>query len=88
MTSQQQWPLQHGGYINTFLGDKLKVQEWEYYEKATSQREAKNLEARIQRLGVNLPINNLWPYKVTYKRKDREPRNLGCAMNIVLTGES
>ena len=70
------------------LGDKLQVQEWKYYQAATNQREKKNQEARIQRLGVNLPINNLWPYKVTYKRKDRELRKLGCAMEIVLTGKA
>lgn len=53
---QQQYPLDHGGYINTMLGDKLKVQEFEWLLKATSEREANNLKARIQRLGVNLPI--------------------------------
>lgn len=70
------------------LGDKLQVQEWKYYQAATNQREKKNQEARIQRLGVNLPINNLWPYMETYKRKDREPINIGCAKNIVLTGKA
>lgn len=49
------------------LGDKLQVQEWKYYQAATNQKEKKNQEARIQRLGVNLPINNLWPYRETYK---------------------
>lgn len=88
VASQQQYPLNNNGYINTMLGDKLQVQEWKYYQAATSQREKKNQEARIQRLGVNLPINNLWPYRVTYKRKDREPRKLGCAMEIVLTGKA
>jgi len=53
---QQQYPLQHDGCINTFFGDRLQVDEWKYYKKATTQREKKNLEARIQRLGVNLPI--------------------------------
>lgn len=53
---QQQFPLDHGGYINTMLGDRLKVQEYDYLLKATSQREKNNLIARIQRLGVNLPI--------------------------------
>lgn len=53
---QQQYPLQHFGYINTMLGDKLKVQEYEWLMKASSEREKKNLIARIQRLGVNLPI--------------------------------
>ena len=88
MASQQQYPLNNNGYINTMLGDKLQVQEWKYYQAATNQKEKKNQEARIQRLGVNLPINNLWPYRVTYKRKDREPRKLGCAMEIVLTGKA
>ena len=67
VASQQQYPLTHDGYINTMLGDKLQVQEWKYYQAATNQREKKNQEARIQRLGVNLPINNLWPYRETYK---------------------
>lgn len=56
VASQQQYPLTHDGYINTMLGDKLQVQEWKYYQAATNQREKKNQEARIQRLGVNLPI--------------------------------
>ena len=44
------------GYINTMLGDKLKIQEYEWYLDATTEREKKGLVARIQRLGVNLPI--------------------------------
>lgn len=56
VASQQDYPMNHDGYINTFLGDKLKIDEWKYYEKATNSRERKNLEARIKRLGVNLPI--------------------------------
>lgn len=56
VAEQQQYPLQHGGYINTMLGDKLKVLEYEYLLEATSEREKKSLIARIQRLGVNLPI--------------------------------
>lgn len=58
--SQQNYPLSHGGYINTILGDKLKVVEWSFLEKAQksgNEREINNLKARIQRLGVNLPIN-------------------------------
>lgn len=69
VASQQQYPLNNNGYINTMLGDKLQVQEWKYYQAATSQREKKNQEARIQRLGVNLPIqggtssiNKIVPY--------------------------
>lgn len=54
--SQQNYPLSHDGYINTFLGDKLQIQEWKYYLKASSQRDKNNQEARIKRLGVNLPI--------------------------------
>lgn len=53
---QQQYPLQHDGYINTMLGDKLKVQEYEWMQEATTEREKKGLISRIQRLGVNLPI--------------------------------
>lgn len=53
---QQQFPLEHGGYINTMLGDRLKVQEYTWYLDAATMWEKKNLEARIQRLGVNLPI--------------------------------
>ena len=51
---QQVYPLQHGGYINTMLGDKLKVQEYTWLEEATTEREKKNLVARIQRLGVEI----------------------------------
>ena len=53
---QQKYPLEHNGYINTMLGDKLKVSEYDLLLKSTSEREKKNLIARIQRLGVNLPI--------------------------------
>lgn len=56
VAGQQKYPLEHDGYIRTFFGDKLQVDEWKYYKKATTMREKKNLEARIQRLGVNLPI--------------------------------
>ena len=51
------------------LGDKLQIQEWKYYLKASSQRDKNNQEARIKRLGVNLPIqggtssiNKIVPY--------------------------
>lgn len=54
--SQQKYPFEHRGYINTFMGDKLKIDEWRFYEKAKTQGEKRNLTARIQRLGVNLPI--------------------------------
>ena len=53
---QGEYPLDHDGYIRTMLGDKLKVVEWDYLLKATTNRERNNLIARIKRLGVNLPI--------------------------------
>lgn len=49
--------MEHNGFINTFLGDKLQIQEYKWWLKATSDRERKNLEARIERLSVNLPID-------------------------------
>lgn len=57
MDSQGRFPLDHDGYINTMLGDKLRVKEfYEYLPKEKSTWGKKNLIARIQRLGVNLPI--------------------------------
>ena len=57
MESQGQYPLDHDGYINTMLGDKLRLREYyEYLPKAKDQKEAQNIIARIKRLGVNLPI--------------------------------
>lgn len=54
---QGRYPLEHDGYINTMLGDKLRIREYyEYLPKAKTDREASNLIARCQRLGVNLPI--------------------------------
>ena len=54
---QGQFPLEHDGYINTMLGDRLRVREfYEYLPKAKTDREKTNLVARIKRLGVNLPI--------------------------------
>ena len=53
VASQQQYPFDHNGYINTFLGDKLKLDEWRFYEKATNQSDIRSLTSRIQRLGVN-----------------------------------
>lgn len=53
---QQQYPFDHNGYINTMLGDRLKIQEYDWYLRSSSERERKGLVARIQRLGVNLPI--------------------------------
>ena len=55
--SQGEYPLQHDGYINTMLGDKLRIREfYDYLPKAKTQREADNIVARCKRLGVNLPI--------------------------------
>lgn len=59
VAQQQEYPLEHDGYINTMLGDKLRVKEMDYLikERKTGNKwEEKNLIARIQRLGVNLPI--------------------------------
>ena len=56
---QQVFPLNNNGYINTFFGDWLQVAEWFDYVKASmtnNVREMKNAEAKINRLGVNLPI--------------------------------
>ena len=44
------------GTINTMLGDKLYLREWDLLQKATSEYEKKNLIARIKRLAVNLVI--------------------------------
>ena len=55
--SQGEYPMNHGGRINTMLGDDLYVVEYtDYLPKATSEREKQNIIARIKRLGVNLPI--------------------------------
>lgn len=56
IASQQKYPLENDGYVNTMLGDKLKVVEFDWMLKSTSRGEQRNLQARIQRLGVNLPI--------------------------------
>lgn len=53
---QQEYPFTHDGYINTFFGDKLQVDEWKYYKAATTSGERTKQKARIERLGVNLPI--------------------------------
>ena len=55
VASQQQYPFDHDGYINTMLNDKLKIKEYELLQTCTP-REKNNLVARCQRLGVNLPI--------------------------------
>lgn len=56
---QQNYPFEHNGYINTMLGDKLKLSEYDLYLKALKegdQWQAKNLAAKVQRRGVNFPI--------------------------------
>lgn len=55
---QGDYVLSHGGYVNNFFGNKIQPDEWKYYQEATTQREKKNQEARLKRLGVNLPIRN------------------------------
>ena len=52
---QSQYPLDHDGYVNTMLGDKLRLPEFtDYLPKAKDDRERNNIIARIKRLGVNL----------------------------------
>lgn len=54
---QSTYPMTHGGYINTMLGDKLLIKEYsDFLPKAKTNRERNNIIARIGRLGVNLPI--------------------------------
>jgi hypothetical protein len=55
---QGDYVLNHDGYVNTLFKDKLQPIEWKYYLEAPTQREKKNQEARLRRLGVNLPIRN------------------------------
>lgn len=57
---QQVYPLEHQGAVNTMLGDRLVVPEYSWLIKAIkegNEYEERSLKARIQRLGVNLPIN-------------------------------
>ena len=54
--SQQKYPFLHDGKVNTLFGDILIPPEWKYYQEATTQKDKKNLEARLKRLAVNLPI--------------------------------
>lgn len=57
---QQRYPLEHQGAVNTILGDRLVVPEYSWLIKAIkegNEYEERSLKARIQRLGVNLPIN-------------------------------
>jgi hypothetical protein len=53
---QGQYPLDHDGYVNTMLGDKLRVREADLIKEAKTDYERQNLLARMKRLGVNLPI--------------------------------
>lgn len=56
---QQQYPLQHNGYVNTILGDKLRPNtEWKAYVSAKSQGEKRQSEAKMNRLGINMPIQS------------------------------
>lgn len=56
---QQEYPLQHNGEVSTFFGDRLVVDEWKYYVKATDPYEKKSLAARISREGCNYPIQGI-----------------------------
>ena len=62
MASQQQYPFSHDGYINSIMGDKLKIKEYDLWLKATP-REKNNLRSRCERLAVNLPINKIVAYR-------------------------
>ena len=57
VNDQGEYPLNHDGFVNTMLGDKIQLKEWtDFLPKATSKYEENNIIARIKRLGVNLPI--------------------------------
>lgn len=56
IASQQQYPFTHDGAVNTFFGNRLVPIEWEWYKKSTDPRDQRQLKAKIQRLGVNYPI--------------------------------
>lgn len=56
---QQQYPIDNHGEINTMLGDTIVVPEYGWLMEAKERgdmAEARRLEARLKRLGVNLPI--------------------------------
>lgn len=55
---QGDYVFTHNGCVNTLYGDRICPEEWKYYLEAPTQREKKNQEARLRRLGVNLPIRN------------------------------
>ena len=56
IAGQQKYIFDNKGYINSMLGDKLKVKEYELWGKAKDRWEKNNLKARCERLAVNLPI--------------------------------
>ena len=61
VNNQQQMPFKKDrfgeyGNINTFFGDRLHLPEYDLWKKAKTNWEKKNLEARVKRLAVNLPI--------------------------------
>ena len=56
VNGQQDYPLTHDGYVNTMLGDKLRVNIWDDYKYAKTSGEKRQLEQTIKRLGVNMPI--------------------------------
>lgn len=57
VNEQGEYPLNHDGFVNTMLGDKVRLKEWtDFLPKAKSKYEENNIIARIKRLGVNLPI--------------------------------
>jgi len=89
VASQQQYPFDHDGYINTMLNDKLKIKEYELLQTCTP-REKNNLVARCQRLGVNLPIQGKREYIAVYSRNtinnDRAKSKNGENPNIEITG--
>lgn len=53
---QQQYPLDHGGFVNTMLGDRLWLPEYGFLQQAKNQWEIKDLIAKIKRRGVNYPV--------------------------------
>lgn len=56
VSSQQDYPLSHDGFVNTMLGDKMRVNIWEEYKYAKTSSEKRQLEQKVKRLGVNMPI--------------------------------
>ena len=89
---QQDYIMEHEGRINSILGDRLVVPEWKYYLKAKQkgdQREMNSLVSRIQRLGVNLPINNIVALDSNIRVKNGvNYQMIGVLMRIKANGES